>query len=219
MPGAWEAGSQVLVAILTRELVTTGWALGFRKILIPGQVISLYGAPFDHARNMGCRAAIDNGFEWLFFLDDDVIPPPDVLPRLMAHKVDIVSGVYFRRNEPIVPCMQKLDKDGNPTWITSFSWPGLIEVDHVGAGCLLIHRRVLEAMKSDAPRPWFEWLCDHGNLKKTEMTSEDFTFCRRARQAGFKIHVDTSVHCVHAGNGRAVLTPNGGAFIPFPAEA
>jgi hypothetical protein len=223
MPGAWEEGGQkVLVAILTREVVTSGWAFGLRKMFVPpaGGVVSLYGMPYDHARNSACRSTLENGFTWLFFLDDDVIPPPDVIPRLISHGKDIVSGVYYRRNEPIVPCMQRLNKDGNPEWVTSFGWPGLIEVDHVGAGCLLIHRRVLEKLqKPGNNRPWFEWLCDHEDLPKMQKTSEDFTFCRRAREAGYKINVDTAVHCVHAGNGRAVLTQTGGVFTPFPAEA
>jgi hypothetical protein len=217
MSGAWELGGpSVLVAILTREIVAMKWAIGFRNMQLPPNSATSfhYGAPFDDMRNAACQKTLEQGFEWLFFLDDDVVVPPDTIQRLINHRKDIVSGVYHRRAEPVYPVMLNFLPDGNATWLTTYPKDALIDVDLVGAGCLLIHRRVLERVAA----PWFEWQLDMPqpprSAKGEELTrlSEDFAFCRKAkRDYGFGVHVDTSIQCEHIGLGQSVA---GGAFVP-----
>lgn len=201
MPGAWEVTApEVLVAILTREIVATKWALGLRNLALPpsSNIIFPTGMPFDHARNTACEQALEGKYEWLFFLDDDVIPPPDVFPRLVSRGKDIISGLYYRRADPIMPVMLKFH-DKKPMFITGFKAGDVIEADMVGAGCLLIHRRVLETMKAN----WFEWRCDQKHYPELERTSEDFSFCMTAKEHGFTVYVDTSITCQHIGLGKS----------------
>jgi len=204
MPGAWEltqpdGNDQVLVAVLTREQVTTAWAFGFRNLVIPGTYTGLTGMPFDHARNTACERAMELNFQWLFFLDDDVICPPDTILRLLAHNKPIVSGLYYRRATPIIPVMLK-EQGINRNWITEFNIPELLEVDYVGAGCLLIHRDVLASLPPiSTQNHWFDWRVNRTDLPPHERMSEDFVFCKHARNGGYKIYVDTSVQCKHAG--------------------
>lgn len=66
----------------------------------------------------------------------------------------------------------------------------LIEVDGVGGGCLLIHKRVLDAIEP----PWFEY-----NVGTN--VGEDFYFCRKVQAAGFKIFLDPGVICGHRQKG------------------
>jgi len=206
MAGAWEIGGpSVFVGILTREMVTAAWANAYRNLQLPQHsAIGWYaGMPFDHARNNACQDALNGGFEWLFFLDDDIAAPSDTVLRLMQRKQDIISGLYYRRHDGVQPCMQAIGGG----WITEVPFGQVIEVGLVGAGCLLIHRRVLETMKER----WFEWLSDRKDLPENQRFSEDFAFCVRARQAGFKVLVDTTIHCKHLGIGQAEV---GGRFIP-----
>lgn len=201
MAASWEiqAGKQVLVVILTREMSSTAWAFGFRNLIIPGTYTGLSGMPFDHARNVGCKKVLENGFEWLFFLDDDIIAPPDTIPRLMAHKQPIVSGLYYRRNSPIVPVMLRKKPEGT-TWVTEFKVPDLIEVDYVGAGCLLIHNSVLRKLPPiNQTNHYFDWRVDRVDLPEKERISEDFAFNDHAQKHGYKILVDTSIGCKHCG--------------------
>jgi len=65
---------------------------------------------------------------------------------------------------------------------------GIIECDGVSAGCLLIHKRVFDALE----KPYFK--CSEG-----KNNGEDFYFCRKAQLAGFKIYFDPSVLCGHYG--------------------
>lgn len=210
MPGAWEREQpSVLVSILTRGVVPTKWAAHFRNMLLPatGQTNFISGMPFDHARNTAVETVLKHKFQWLLFIDDDVLFPADVFFRLSRHNLDIVSGLYFRRNEPLFPVMLKTDGTQS-SWVTKFTPNSVLEVDMVGAGCLLINRKVLESIQ----KPWFEWLCDKDDLPQYEKVSEDFAFCRKAKRSGFKIHVDTSVECMHAGYGR---TDTNGTFKPL----
>ena len=208
MAGSWEIlnQTQVLTVILTRETVATAWSIGFRNLIIPGTYTFLTGMPFDHARNTGCAKVLELDFQWLFFLDDDVIPPADTILRLMAHKKPIVSGVYYRRSPPILPVMLRNTPEGRQ-WISGYNVPDLIEVDYVGAGCLLIHRDVLKSL----PQPWFDWRVDRSDLPPEQRMSEDFSFCESARQNGYKILVDTSIHCRHVGLGESRMN---GQYVP-----
>src|ERR1700738_2926893 len=136
MPGAWEIRHQanVLCAILHVESCTIAWAFGLKNLIIPGQVIVLTGMPFVQSRNVACMRALECGATHILMLDSDVIPPHDAVLRLLAHKLPIVSGMECRRSPPHgVPV---IIKDGK--WIPDSKPDSLIEVDVVGAGCLLI---------------------------------------------------------------------------------
>lgn len=215
MAASWEilAQRKVLVAILHTETVTVGWALGLRNLQVPGHVLVLSGMPYDHARNAACEHALREGYESVFMLDSDVIPPPDAILRLMAHKTDIVSGVYCRRSPPhgVVVAI----KDGQ--WVSRYPEPGenpVIEVDLVGAGCLLMSRRFLENMPPLRPgKRWFDWRVDMAGHLPPDMPclSEDFCLMHHARVAGYKVLLDTSVRCKHVGLAEAGL----GSFLPL----
>jgi len=155
--------------------------------------------PFDHARNESCKACLSGGFEWLFSLDSDVIPPRDAIPRLISRNLPIVSGLYCRRSPPnSVPVAIK-----NGQWLTEYEDNSLVEVDLVGSGALLIHRSVLERLppqRPEAGKHWFDWRVDCKDvLPHDRCLSEDFTLMQHARNHGYHVMLDTSVKCKHIG--------------------
>ena len=213
MPGAWEIAPSVLAYTIHTDTTTVAWAYGLRNLIIPnGECLGLAGMPFDHARNTACQHVLERGFEWAFSLDSDVIAPRDAVIRLLAHNQPIISGLYNRRSPPhAIPVMIK---DGQ--WVVNFPRGHVIEVDLVGAGCLLIHRSVLERFLTKPGRPgkpWFDWRVDlKGHAPGHECLSEDFSFCWRAKsEFGYKILVDSSVECRHVGLAEATY----GAFGPL----
>lgn len=211
MAGAWELSNHeaVQVCILHTDVVTLAWSFGLRNLIIPGglPILPLAGMPYDHARNAGAQEALNRGAQWCFFLDSDVIPPRDTIPRLMAHRQPIMSGVYHRRSPPhAIPVMLK---DGR--WLTDYPKNAIIEVDLVGAGCLLVHRSCLEATPPQRPgKRWFDWTVDMAGHMEV-CTSEDFTWNNWVRKHGFKVLADTSVQCRHVGYGEAMLH----SFLPL----
>ena len=63
------------------------------------------------------------------------------------------------------------------------------EVDAGGAGCVLIKRKVLEAIKW----PWFKWI----EREDGSQMSEDIYFFKKANAVGLKVIVDPTVICNH----------------------
>ncbi len=211
MPGYWEIQPTVLVCTLHTDVTTMAWAYGLRNLIIPGQPFGLSGMPFCHARNEACRQALKAGADHLFFLDSDVIPPRDTILRLIKHDLPVVSGIYCRRSPPhAVPVMIR-----NGQWVTEYPANSLIQVDLVGAGCLLIRRDVLEKLPpidDKRGKHWFDWRVDMmGLLPQGEALSEDFSFCLQCRRHGIPIVVDTSLMARHIGYGQSTL----GSFVPL----
>lgn len=206
MAGSWEIRKQqsVLVGILHCDLVSLAWALGLRNLQVPGHILPVSGMPYDMARNSICQRALEGGYQHVFMLDSDVVPPNDAILRLLSHKLPFVSGVYHRRSPPHgLPVMIK-----GPSWVTSYPANSLMEVDLVGSGCLLIHRSVLEALPPIDPhrgKKWFDWRVDmQGILPQGEALSEDFALCLHLRRTlGIKVMVDTGVQCRHVGMSQA----------------
>lgn len=215
------------------------WAMGFKSLIIPnGSVSTLTGMPFDHARNMACQQCLEGGFTHLFFLDDDTIPPHDAIPRLLAHNLPIVSGVYYRRSPPIgLPVMLKdvFDEKGKllgRQHCVQYQIPCLLEVDYVGSGCLLIKREVLEKcppqtrscpnckVDFESEHRWFDWAVDRIDLPPDRKLSEDYTWNFHVRKHGYKIMVDTSIQCRHVGWAEARLEKQGNRIEPVfvPAD-
>lgn len=181
--------------------VSFHWALRLHTMALPSHVITSKNiAPIDLAREKSVEAALDSGAEWIFMLDSDVIPPRDVYPRLKQHQVDIVSGMYFAKKEDPHPAMWKVNPDGGLAPVVEWPENALIEVDTVGLGCALIHRRVFE----DIERPWFRWTqgydshpWDTEEINGEVGIGEDFYFFHKAKEEGYNVYADTSVECKH----------------------
>lgn len=225
MVAAWEIKNQkqVLVAILHTEIVTFAWSLGLRRLLVPGEirefpinvdnyvdpVQGVTARPYDDLRNEACMACLKGGWEYLFFLDSDVVCPPDTIHRLLAHKKPLISGLYFRRSPPVgLPVMMKPVGQ----WHVNYPRDKVIEVDTVGAGCLLIHRSLLEKCPPQRPgHHWFDWRVNLNGQHPFPL-SEDFTFNVWVKQKlNVPTLVDTSVRCRHLGYSESTE----GQFMPL----
>jgi GT2 family glycosyltransferase len=158
-------------------------------------------------RNDLVRDFLKTNADWQLQLDTDVEFKPDLLKRLMdvadeEHK--IVSGLYisYRKENPdadliLVPVLYHNAEDGKYTNINEIPPNSVIEVAMAGAGCLMVHRSVYEAMaEAYKDDPW-TWYGHEPSQDKKEMLGEDVTFCKRATQLGFKIWADTGILLRH----------------------
>jgi GT2 family glycosyltransferase len=142
------------------------------------------------------KTTLEYNKAWLWILDDDHVFPRDLLLNLLERGVDIVAPLYVRRCPPFKPVLHA-DAKGE---FRRYDWDylngksGLVDITADGSaptGGMLIRREVLEKLQY----PWFE--C--GQIDP-ELGSWDIYFCEKARQAGFKIHVDTENtigHIIH----------------------
>ena len=213
MPAAWELGDegrpQLLIGMPHKDTVTMEWCLGFRnlQVNIPSIFTTSRGTPIDMSRNEVVRSALENKCDWVFFLDTDVTCPPDTITRLLAHNLPIVSGVYFTRAPPIEPAVWR-EIQPNGKQAIQFQPGQMIEADFIGAGCLLVHTSVFR----NITKPYFEWTLSFADPENPMIgRSEDFEFCKKVRNRGYKIWVDTSIQCKHGISN--AYTQNGGMHI------
>lgn len=158
----------------------------------------------DIYRNFVVEKFLTTEHEWLWFVDSDIEIANDTLYKLLdaadpaTHPV--VTGIYpMILNEGQVPSIftrgydEKVDKVTMMPYLTLPDSP-TIEVDGCGAGCLLIHRSILTTMRTIFPpeKPWF----DMGIFDQVPY-GEDFTFCMRVAQMGYKPLAVTTAHCSH----------------------
>lgn len=160
----------------------------------PYHYLNRVGLPVDVARNQltaqGC--ALENVTHFLF-IDDDMTFSPDAAARLLAHDLPIVGGLCFNRRHPFMPTLMHVTARG---FAYQYTYPeGLVEVDATGAAFLLVKKAVLASVqekcnKARSEGPWTPF---------NDGTSEDVSFCIRARQLGYKTLVDTTVKIGHFG--------------------
>jgi len=123
----------------------------------------------------------------ILFWDDDIIPEPDALLRLWGHNEPVVSGLYFQKGPPFHPLMslkiKNPDNEIGYTHLIDWKENHPYYVDGIGMGFVLIRKDVFQTIDW----PPFEF---------TEF-SEDYAFCTKCRDAGYKIKVDTSILLRH----------------------
>lgn len=149
------------------------------------------GKPVDEARNILVEMALESNAKYILFLDDDTMPPPFTIPRLMNLGVKIASGMYYTKSQPPTPVIIKKEIPGG---YRNWQYGDVIEVDYIGLGCALIDTSVFKDMKP----PYFVYKKGQTGPDDTDSCiGEDVYFCKKAAEAGHKIWVDTVVQCAH----------------------
>lgn len=160
--------------------------------------------PIDFARSLMASKAIADGFEHLMWIDSDVEFNPEDVAKLVAHELPVVSGIYPKKGaraiaSNLLPTTQR---------VVFGNGGGVIEIAYAAAGFLCAHRSVYEAIAAKLPlcnesfgspfTPFFMPMIGEKEGKPWYL-GEDFAFSERVRQAGFKVHADTSIRLRHFG--------------------
>jgi len=135
-----------------------------------------------------------SGADRLMFIDADIQFNAEDFGKLWALDADIAVGVYrMHKDEPYAAHV------GGELLTELPEEP--IEVDYAGTGFMLIKRHVFEALAEDLPmietkmgkhpRWWAFEVVDGIELP------EDYSFCKRARDKGFKVVMDPSIKLKH----------------------
>ena len=143
-----------------------------------------------------CRQyALKNGFDFMLHLETDVIPPIDVIERLMNNNKKVCAGMYdlFYGSErrPMIQLDEQYDRTireyRNPEFVTvdePLFFNGKVnQVYHAGLGCVLIHKSVLEQV---------EFRVDEQYDMHT-----DTWFANDCYLLNINIYADTTVQCEH----------------------
>jgi len=161
------------------------------------------GGNLDKGRNVLVQKFLKSEYDWLLMLDTDQYFNPEDVDRLLEsareRKAGVISGLYFANERPPRPAIYRWTEEGRAKSFTEWEDHEVIEVDGVGAGFLLVHRQVYEALNDPTQYAGRggSWFTQNMTGPQGQLLNEDSSFCARVRDAGYKILVDTDVFIGH----------------------
>ena len=192
---------KVTIAIPTTDYVhicfTTSLVLMIRRTQLAIDMAICRGSNICHNRNTCVQSAIKNKADYLLFIDNDMSFPPTTVDRMVEicenMNLDILGCNYLVKTPPhrdmVVPLKVE---EGNKILLT-----GIDEVKRLPTGMMLIRMSVFDKIEP----PWFILMPETIEGQRSVGT-EDYVFCDRAREVGFKIFMDRdlSFSLVHWGS-------------------
>jgi hypothetical protein len=148
-----------------------------------GSFSRVIGEPFSLRRDQFVRRFLDSGGAHALFLEGDVVPPEDLLDRLLATPAPVVTAVYPRWLDGRMTSNVQAAADRG--W--SDNVPARVfAVRRCTLGCTLIRREVFERVEP----PWFL-----ATLAGDRFVDDEEWFCNAVRRTGMPILCDGSVMC------------------------
>lgn len=154
------------------------------------------------ARNEAVNMALAGQFDYIIFMDDDMVIPvgTEIFSKLISHDKDIIAPLFFVRSKPYLPLLFKRLELANGAFITyenilDYPKNSLVKCDGVGFGFIMIKMEVFKKLK----QPYFAYSDQYG---------EDLRFCEEAGKAGFEVYCDTSIQVGHISQPPVIFEEN-----------
>ena len=210
---------KTLIAIPCQDQCDTVFVQSLIGLQPVGQVVPAFhvGSLVYTGRNMLAEKAITGGFDYVLWLDSDMVFDPMTLTKLMADmddEKDIVCGLAFARRPPFSPVIWERAREGgeinDKEYVRQYGidveYPKdrMFEVEACGFGCVLMKTYVLLGVANKF----------HTAFTPLPQFGEDLSFCIRARECGFNIWCDPKVRVGHYG--RTVYDEK--AFLAWQAQ-
>ena len=181
----------VLIGIPCMDQNSTFFTASLASLDYDGERMMISNSLVYDARNKLADVAIENNFDYLLFIDSDMVFPKDGYKRLLSHNKDIVGGLYFGRRGEHSPVAYKevvtRTTFRNPSCTPIDNISGLQEVQGIGLGFCLIKVEVLKKIRKRY-KSIFEPIKGLG---------EDLAFEYKARKLGYKIYCDCDIDLGH----------------------
>jgi hypothetical protein len=156
------------------------------------------GEPLSLHRDQFARGFVASDATHVLLLEGGVVPPENVLERLLEADASIVTAVY----------LQWVDErlSTNVQAFTDRSWSEnvparIFPVRRCLLGCILLRREVF----AKVPAPWFLSM-----MTPEGFVGDDEWFCSAVRRAGLSILCDGTVTCASVRQGVDLLAVGGG---------
>ena len=183
-----EGNVKILLVVATEEQAVNGLPC-LDGLELPNnyqiKILNVHGRTIDDAYDYAVQQAIQDNADFLFTVEDDTFPQSDAFIKLMQYALNDPMGIYgawypkrtkTRQGTAIVLKNGKrefLDDDGQ-----------MHEVYTIPMGCTVYPMSLFYKV----PRPWFV---------TTNIMTQDSFISQLAREAGYKLYVDTSIKCKH----------------------
>jgi hypothetical protein len=130
--------------------------------------------------------SLNDRFSHYLFIDADISFEPEAVEKLIACDLDVVGGIYWDRSDRGYTGGWLNKKTGGlGRWLKRGK--GVVPVDWIGAGALLVKAGVFET----TAYPWFRHTLNEywqGDVKYAEEHGEDIGFCLNASEYGYKTY-------------------------------
>jgi hypothetical protein len=159
-----------------------------------------------HQYQRGREAFLAGPYDGLMIIESDMIVPPDALERLSALHADVAYGCYLYRVGRVVNVLERYAPWPEPAknpgeslsirhlWLAAQA-KGIIDCSGSGLGCVLIDRRVIEAV------PFTD------EMTRSGRQFFDYPWTCAVYEAGYHMMADCGVQCGHINQDGSVLWP------------
>lgn len=146
-------------------------------------------APISNNRNKIVQRFLAKGYDYLLMIDDDVTPPPSVVNMADFGKDIMAATAFIWQQGAVMPVAWNRMEDGMYQPIDITNKDGIVEVDAIGTGCVMLSRKVLEEVKAPFLNEY-----DPDGIK---LFGLDIAFCQKAKEKGFKVYTNIDYVCGH----------------------
>lgn len=162
-----------------------------------------YDSLVQRARNDLFKAAHDSKVDMLFFIDGDVGWNPKDFFKLVKSNKDMIGGSYRKKNDnEELYVVKALDQKDN-TLNLKIDNEGLMEVAGLGCGFMKISKKAINDLWNSSKR----YTCEKGDnrmvfevvCEDNDLISEDIYMCKKWRDLGNNVYLDTHITCTHTG--------------------
>lgn len=187
---------------------------GYYKKLLKQKVNALHAPRGKNSRtalvnsyNMIRDYFLKGGYEYLLVIESDLIPPVDIITRLLRHNKEVIGCMYnigydYSESQPPRPCLfgvKKLKEQDGAGKITletfnytaeegfGFYGNGVIKIHGCGLGTTMIHRSIMEQFNF--------WYYEDENDKIIKHC--DVIFYMDLHNANRVVYVDTDIIIPH----------------------
>jgi len=163
----------------------------------------------SRARNNALGHFLKTDADYFFILDDDIAIPPHTLTTLIEANKDMIGGFYRLKKE--IPKDIEWHLADMIAFRTreefSFNKNRPVEVQYISTGCVMHTRKFIEEMVAHYPDLHYlenstgddRYALYQPFVHKQEYLSEDWAFCQRALDKGYKLYMHTGIQCDHWG--------------------
>jgi GT2 family glycosyltransferase len=182
----------VMVAVLNQGKIATG----LTECLLAMKDSPYYDveiefpddAPISNNRNKIVQRFLAKDYDYLLMIDSDIVPPPSVI-NMADFQKDIIAATAFIYQGVIMPVAWNRMPDGMYKPIDISEYDGIVEVDAIGTGCVMLSRKVLEDVKAPFLNEY-----DPDGIK---LFGLDIAFCQKAKEKGYKVFTSIDYVCSH----------------------
>lgn len=140
--------------------------------------------------------------DYAIFIDDDVMPPKDLITKIVEAKKDLLGGYYYRGfPEGLWIGARFWKENGKDNQLVDDYWlkhicqketamfveGDLIIAEEFSGGCMALGRKILQDKR----------LTFYPRALEVKFAAEDFGYCIKATELGYKPYVHRFLRCFH----------------------